>query len=149
MRNDVFEYKVKKEMWYLNAREKRALAEWMKHQTVEAIQQEYQSPRRFVYDYLQQHVFKTRVLSTGHLVTSLIGLLVTNIILLGLFITGLLLSLSAVHYFIQPQVHLSISLVVVILICAILLMILTIYLMKRSNAFFTKRLLDYKMNRVR
>ncbi|EGQ3105421.1 hypothetical protein H2490_000033 [Staphylococcus pseudintermedius] len=148
MRKDVFEYKVKKELWYLNRREKNALTQYFEKHRVETIQQQFSTPHRFVNDYLQHEVFGTRIVSSGHLVTSLVGLLVSNILLLGLFITGLLLSLSAVNYFIQPQVTLSVGTVIAVLFGAIVLMIGTVYLMKRVNAFFTKRLLLYKFNKV-
>ncbi|MEJ7540433.1 HPP family protein [Staphylococcus intermedius] len=148
MRKDVFEYKVKKELWYLNRREKNDLTQYFEKHSIETLQQQFSTPRRFVSHYLQHEIFGTRIVSSGHLVTSLVGLLVTNILLLGLFITGMLLSLSAVNYFIQPQVSLSMSVVIAILLSAIILMIVAVYFMKRANAFFTKRLLLYKFNKV-
>lgn len=48
----------------------------------------------------------------------------------------------------QPQVTLSVGTVIAVLFGAIVLMIGTVYLMKRVNAFFTKRLLLYKFNKV-
>lgn len=73
MRKDVFEYKVKKELWYLNRREKNALTQYFEKHRVETIQQQFSTPRRFVNDYLQHEVFGTRIVSSGHLVTSLVG----------------------------------------------------------------------------
>ncbi|WP_086427486.1 magnesium transporter [Staphylococcus cornubiensis] len=148
MRKDVFEYKIKKELWYLNRREKNDLTQYFEKHSIETLQQQYRTPRSFVNHYLQHEIFGTRIVSSGHLVTSLVGLLIANILLLGLFITGLLLSLSAINYFIQPQVSLSIGVVIAILLSAIVLMIVAVYLMKRANAFFTKRLLLYKFNKV-
>lgn len=148
MRKDVFEYKVKKELWYLNRREKNDLTQYFEKHSIETLQQQYRTPRNFVNHYLQHEIFGTRIASSGHLVTSLVGLLVANILFLGLFITGMLLSLSAVNYFIQPQVSLSMGVVIAILLSAIVLMIVAVYLMKRANAFFTKRLLWYKFNKV-
>lgn len=148
MRKDVFEYKIKKELWYLNRREKNDLTQYFEKHSIETLQQQYRTPRSFVNHYLQHEIFGTRIVSSGHLVTSLVGLLIANILLLGLFITGLLLSLSAINHFIQPQVSLSIGVVIAILLSAIVLMIVAVYLMKRANAFFTKRLLLYKFNKV-
>ncbi|MEM5614215.1 hypothetical protein AAHB43_07730 [Staphylococcus pseudintermedius] len=41
MRKDVFEYKVKKELWYLNRREKNALTQYFEKHRVETIQQQF------------------------------------------------------------------------------------------------------------
>lgn len=148
MRNDVFEHKVKKELWYLNPREKRILEQTMKQHSIEKLQQQFTTPRKFVRHFLKTQIFDSRFVTTQHLVVSLIGLFAVNILLLGLFITGLLLSLSAVNYFISPQVQLSNGLVIAIFVGAIVLIIITVYFMKRANAYFTKRLLKYQFNKV-
>ncbi|MGT9231155.1 hypothetical protein ACVV5W_13215, partial [Enterococcus faecalis] len=68
-------------------------------------------------------------------------------ILLGGFLFGLITSLTAVNYFIHPQVNLSTVTVVLIIIGAIILMLIAIFLIKKVTAFFTKKLLEYKFNK--
>ncbi|QLK86310.1 hypothetical protein [Staphylococcus sp. 17KM0847] len=148
MEKKVFKYKVEKQLWYLNKREKMHLQSILTNDTFDELQKTFKTPGRFVTHYLQNHVFKSRVVDTRHLFVSLFGLLMSNIILLGLFITGMLLSLSAVNYFLQPQVMLSTIVVIAALLGGIVLMFLALWMMKRTNAYFTKRLIDYKLNKV-
>ena len=75
------------------------------------------------------------------------SIVVTYALLLGLFLTGLITSLTSVHYFINPKVELSSLLVIIILIAAICIMILSLYLIKIITALFTKKLLELKFNK--
>ncbi|MCS4485288.1 hypothetical protein [Staphylococcus americanisciuri] len=148
MENRIFKYKIEKQLWYLNRREKAKLAEVLSEDRLEQLQSEFRTPGRFVTVYLKESVFKSRVVGTTHLFTTLIGLFAANIVLLGILITGMLLSLTALNHFIHPQVTLSTITVITALLSGIVLIILAVWIMKVANAFFTKRLVDYKFNKV-
>lgn len=83
-----------------------------------------------------------------HLLGALIGLFVANVILLGFFILGLLLTLTSVKHLIDPTSSLNGAYVSMIMITSIFATLVTLLLMKPVNAFFTKRLIDYKLNRT-
>lgn len=148
MEHKVFKYKVEKQLWYLSRKEKAKLAELLTDEHIASIQEKFKTPGRFASFYLKEHIFKSRVLGTGHLYATLLGLFIGNIFLLGVLITGMLLSLNAVNYFIHPQVSLSTGTVITALVGGLVLMVLGIILMKIANAYFTKRLVDYKFNKV-
>ncbi|KIX90132.1 hypothetical protein TP70_09620 [Staphylococcus microti] len=148
MKNNVFKYKVEKQLWYLNRREKAKLAELLSDDRMDAVQEQFKTPGKFASFYLQEHVFKSRVVGANHLFATLIGLFMANILLLGILITGMLLSLTAVNHFIHPQVTLSTSTVIAALVGGVVLMLIAMLMMKVANAFFTKRLVEYKFNKV-
>lgn len=148
MENRVFKYKVEKQLWYLNRREKAALAEILADDKMDAIQEQFITPGRFASFYLKEQVFKDRIVGSSHLFTTLLGIFASNIVLLGVLITGMLLSLTAVNHFIHPQVSLSTVTVIAALIGGIAMMFVAVWMMKVANTFFTKRLVDYKFNKV-
>ena len=67
----------------------------------------------------------------------LIGMVLIYAFLLGLFLTGFITSLTAVNYFINPQVSMPVINVILILIGAVLA-IVSLLLIKSVTAFFTK-----------
>ncbi|MDQ7227571.1 hypothetical protein RCI17_12785, partial [Staphylococcus haemolyticus] len=77
----------------------------------------------------------------------LIGMVLIYAFLLGLFLTVFITSLTAVNYFINPQVSMPVINVILILIGAVLLAIVSLLLIKSVTAFFTKKLLEYKFNK--
>src|SRR5699024_12637168 len=77
----------------------------------------------------------------------LLGILFTYIVLLGVFLFALLSSLSSVQYFIKPEVQLFSTVVILTLVGSVLLLIISIYLIQKVSGYFTKKLLEYKLNR--
>ncbi|UXR68901.1 MULTISPECIES: hypothetical protein [unclassified Staphylococcus] len=148
MEHKIYKYKVEKQLWYLNRKEKSKLAELLSEEHIADIQNKFKTPGRFASFYLKEHVFKDKVVDSSHLFMTLLGLFITNILLLGVLITGMLLSLNAANYFINPQVSLSTLTVIAALLGGVLLMVGAIVMMKVANAFFTKRLVEYKYNKV-
>lgn len=73
-------------------------------------------------------------------------MLLINALLLGLFLFGLLTSLSVVQYFVNPQVDLSLVQLALILVGGIISLIVASILMKIVTAFFTKKLLENRFN---
>ena len=78
------------------------------------------------------------MISSFSLVLLLMGIVFTYVILLGGFLFGLITSLTAVNYFINPQVTLSTMTVTLIIVGAILLMIVSLFLIKKVTAFLLK-----------
>ncbi|PTJ33106.1 hypothetical protein BU026_06625, partial [Staphylococcus simulans] len=76
----------------------------------------------------------------------IVCMLLINSLLLGLFLFGLLTSLSVVQYFVNPQVDLSLVQLALILIGGIISLIVASILMKIVTAFFTKKLLENRFN---
>ncbi len=149
MQNQAFQHQIEKDLWYLNQREKKALHTYLKSRDMDDIQNKYRTPQRFVSYYLKNHIFSNELKTSSYLTMTLIGLFVVNVMLLGLFIGALLLCLSSAHYFIQPNMNLSVGLVIAIMLTALISLVLIVYLMKVANGYFTKRLIDYKFNKAK
>lgn len=148
MKLDIFKQKVKKQLWFLNKKEKSQLNEVLEEVTKSSDGQNFNRPIAFSNQFLKEYVFKEKVVSSTQLFALLIGILITYIVLLGLFLFGFLTSLSSVQYFIKPEVQLSTTTVILTLIGSILLLIVSLYLIKMVTAYFTKKLLEYKHNKA-
>lgn len=147
MKVNIFKQKVKKQLWFLNKKEKRILDEVLQAKIGSDESGELNRPIAFSNQFLKSYIFKEKVTSTTQLFVMLIGILVTYIVLLGLFLFGFLASLSSVQYFIKPEVQLSTAVVILTLVGSILLIILCLYAIKQVTAYFTKKLLEYKHNK--
>lgn len=148
MDKKIFREKVQKQLWFLNKKEKIHLNNKLfQMETKDKDNVNFNKPIQFSNQYLKENVFKDKHTSSGKTFGLLISIVLIYAILLGLFLTGLITSLTAVHYFIDPKVELSNILVLLILLMAIILMILSLYLIKRVTALFTKKLLEIKFNK--
>ena len=145
MQRQNFERKVKKQLWFLNRKEKTALETVLAQDMPEEV---YKKPIAFSNQYLKRYIFREGRATTTHFFLILLGLMVTNIILLGGFLFGLITSLTSARYFIQPQASLSIFMVILIAAGAFLLMLVCVFLIKATTAYYTKKLLEYKFNRA-
>lgn len=146
MDKNTFSARVKKQLWFLNKTEKDQLNQELK-QLNEHDADVLNKPVKFSNQFLRTHVFQQKMISSFSLVLLLMGIVFTYVILLGGFLFGLITSLTAVNYFINPQVTLSTMTVTLIIVGAILLMIVSLFLIKKVTAFFTKKLLEYKFNK--
>lgn len=146
MKVNIFKQKVKKQLWFLNKKEKNKLDEVLQSK-IDNESGELNRPIAFSNQFLKTYIFKEKVTSTTQLFAMLIGILITYILLLGLFLFGFLASLSSVQYFIKPEVHLSTTIVILTLVGSLLLIILSLYAIKQVTAYFTKKLLQYKHNK--
>lgn len=146
MNKKTFKEKVQKQLWFLNKKEKDQLNKKLS-QLDDEENVDFNKPIQFSNRYLRNHIFDHKDASSGKTFILLISIVVTYALLLGLFLTGLITSLTAVHYFINPKVELTNVFVVIILIVAIGLMILSLYLIKIITALFTKKLLELKFNK--
>ena len=146
MDKKTFSARVKKQLWFLNNNEKEQLNQELnqldEHETVVL-----NKPVKFSNQFLRTQVFRQKNISSFSLILLLMGIVFTYVILLGGFLFGLITSLTAVNYFINPQVTLSTVTVILIIVGAILLMIISLFLIKKVTAFFTKKLLEYKFNK--
>lgn len=146
MDKNSFSARVQKQLWFLNNKEKAQLNDEISkvnHNDSDTLNK----PIRFSNQFLKDHVYSQKNISSASLFILLIGIVFTYVILLGGFLFGLITSLTAVNYFIHPQVNLSTVTVVLIIIGAIILMLIAIFLIKKVTAFFTKKLLEYKFNK--
>ena len=73
-------------------------------------------------------------------------MILAYVALLGIFLFGLITSLSGVQFFVNPKVDLTTTVVILTIIGAILLMFVSIYLIKIVTSYFTKKLLELKFN---
>lgn len=146
MNKNKFTEKVQKQLWFLNRKEKDQLKQKLnaldENQNVD-----FNKPIKFSNQYLKDVVFKEKTTSSGKIFILLIRIVLAYAVLLGLFLLGLITSLAAVHYFINPKVALSSIVVVLIIVVAIIIMILSLYWIKIATALFTKKLLELKFNR--
>ncbi|MCY6990769.1 hypothetical protein [Staphylococcus argensis] len=151
MNKDLFQQKVTKHLWFLNKKEKKQLQQTIQQMDPEQEQdaQLLQRPIFFANQFLKAHIFRQKVVSTTTFMLLLLGLLVSYVITVGLFLFGFITSLSAVNYFIHPQGNLTLLSAILILIGAVGLVIIALWLIKQTTAFFTKKLLEYKYNRSR
>ena len=146
MDKKTFSARVKKQLWFLNNNEKEQLNQELK-QLDEHETDVLNKPVKFSNQFLRTQVFRQKNISSFSLILLLMGIVFTYMILLGGFLFGLITSLTAVNYFINPQVTLSTVTVILIIVGAILLMIISLFLIKKVTAFFTKKLLEYKFNK--
>ncbi|OEL02061.1 hypothetical protein [Staphylococcus casei] len=148
MKVNIFKQKVKKQLWFLNKKEKNKLEDILTQAIDEKEGEELNRPIAFSNQFLKTYVFKEKVVSTTQLFVLLIGILISYIILLGLFLFGFLTSLTSVQYFVKPEVQLSTITVILTLVGALLLIVVSLYLIKIATAYFTKKLLEYKHNKT-
>ena len=146
MSSNIFQQKVKKQLWFLNKKEKRTLHKVLEEATSKDSEVDLKRTVRFSNQFLKEFIFKEKVVSVTTLFPLLIGILFAYIILIGVFLFGFITSLTAVQYFIKPEVSLSPLVVILTLIGSILLVILSLYFIKVATAYFTKKLLEYKHN---
>lgn len=147
MKKEQFETKVKKQLWFLNKKEKGKLNQVLNDlENNETNSLTYKQPIKFSNQFLRTHIFKQRNQGTASLFLIIVGMLLINALLLGLFLFGLLTSLSVVQYFVNPQVNLSFVQLALILIGGIISLIVASILMKVVTAFFTKKLLEHRFN---
>ena len=146
MSSNIFQQKVKKQLWFLNKKEKRTLHKVLEEATSKDSEVDLKRPVRFSNQFLKEFIFQEKVVSVTTLFPLLIGILFAYIILIGVFLFGFITSLTAVQYFIKPEVSLSPLVVILTLIGSILLVILSLYFIKVATAYFTKKLFEYKHN---
>ncbi|WP_341776686.1 hypothetical protein [Staphylococcus simulans] len=147
MEKEQFETKVKKQLWFLNKKEKGQLNQVLNDlENNETNSLTYKQPIKFSNQFLRTHIFKQRNQGTASLFLIIVGMLLINALLLGLFLFGLLTSLSVVQYFVNPQVNLSFVQLALILIGGIISLVVASILMKVVTAFFTKKLLEHRFN---
>ncbi|MEX6044611.1 hypothetical protein AB6G17_11960 [Staphylococcus haemolyticus] len=154
MKHTEFEEKVKKQLWFLNKKEKKLLQNNLTHYHNEVEGNEgdiqskkYRKPIQYANQFLKNNIFKQKEVASSTLLFLLIGMVLIYAFLLGLFLTGFITSLTAVNYFINPQVSMPVINVILILIGAVLLAIVSLLLIKSVTAFFSKKLLEYKFNK--
>ncbi len=140
-----FDKKVKKQLWFLNKKEKQAL-----DQRLSSISDDdsvnLNKPVTFANAYLRQNVFRNKETKSYSMFVTLVVMMFAYVALLGLFLFGLITSLSGVQFFVSPKVDLSTTVVILTIIGAILLMIVSIYFIKIVTSYFTKKLLEIKFN---
>ncbi|ANZ33106.1 hypothetical protein AMC75_00450 [Staphylococcus carnosus] len=150
MKREVFETKVKKRLWFLNKKEKIKLNQFLTEaQNNQANSKILNQPVKFSNVFLKQRVFSDKTHGMSFLFIMVVGMLLSNALLLGLFLFGLLTSLNVVNYFIDPQTHLSTTQLVIIMLGAIAAIVISCYFIRKVTAFFTKKLLEYRFNHVR
>lgn len=148
MEQPKFKAKIDKQLWYLNRKERKILNSELSGFNAETFKAQYRSQNQFVISFLSRHIFNSKPKSQLHLVITLLGLIFLNTIIIGFFITGLLLSLASIKYLISPTNSLQLQHVFLILIASGCMIITTLLLVKPVNGFLTKRLIDYKLNRL-
>lgn len=148
MKANIFKQKVKKQLWFLNKKEKSKLDSVLESVVEKHDNEHLNRPIAFSNQFLKKYVFKEKVVSSTQLFALLLGILFTYIMLLGIFLFGFITSLSAVQYFIKPEVQLSTLTVILTFIGALLLVIVSLYLIRLVTGYFTKKLLEYKHNKA-
>ncbi|HGZ9001282.1 TPA: hypothetical protein ACOFR2_002714, partial [Staphylococcus aureus] len=103
-------------------------------------------PVTFANAYLRQNVFRNKETKSYSMFVTLVVMMFAYVALLGLFLFGLITSLSGVQFFVSPKVDLSTTVVILTIIGAILLMFASIYFIKIVTSYFTKKLLEIKFN---
>ncbi|HHO1820311.1 TPA: hypothetical protein ACRT2G_001819 [Staphylococcus aureus] len=140
-----FDKKVKKQLWFLNKKEKQALDKRLSSIT-DKDNVNFNKPITFANAYLRENVFRSKETKSYSIFVTLVVMMFAYIALLGLFLFGLITSLSGVQFFVNPKVELSTTVVILTIIGAILLMLVSIYLIKITTSYFTKKLLEHKFN---
>ncbi|AMG20107.1 hypothetical protein AST07_03090 [Staphylococcus saprophyticus] len=148
MKANIFKQKVKKQLWFLNKKEKSKLDSVLESVVEKHDNEHLNRPIAFSNQFLKEYVFKEKVVSSTQLFALLLGILFTYIMLLGIFLFGFITSLTAVQYFIKPEVQLSTLTVILTFIGALLLVIVSLYLIRLVTGYFTKKLLEYKHNKA-
>ena len=148
MKANIFKQKEKKQLWFLNKKEKNKLDEVLSKAVDSNESEQLKRPVAFSNQFLKEYIFKEKVVSSTQLFLLLLGILGTYIVLIGLFLFGFLTSLTSVQYFIKPEVELSTVTVVLTLVGALLLVIVSLYMIKVVTGYFTKKLLEYKHNKT-
>lgn len=148
MKANIFKQKVKKQLWFLNKKEKNKLDEVLSKAVDSNESEQLKRPVAFSNQFLKEYIFKEKVVSSTQLFLLLLGILGTYIVLIGLFLFGFLTSLTSVQYFIKPEVELSTVTVLLTLAGALLLLIVSLYMIKVVTGYFTKKLLEYKNNKT-
>ncbi|MBN6204533.1 hypothetical protein JZH61_11965 [Staphylococcus saprophyticus] len=148
MKANIFKQKVKKQLWFLNKKEKSKLDSVLESVVEKHDNEHLNRPIAFSNQFLKEYVFKEKVVSSTQLFALLLGILFTYIMLLGIFLFGFITSLTAVQYFIKPEVQLSTLIVILTFIGALLLVIVSLYLIRLVTGYFTKKLLEYKHNKA-
>lgn len=148
MKANIFKQKVKKQLWFLNKKEKNKLDEVLSKAVDSNESEQLKRPVAFSNQFLKEYIFKEKVVSSTQLFLILLGILGTYIVLIGLFLFGFLTSLTSVQYFIKPEVELSTVTVLLTLAGALLLLIVSLYMIKVVTGYFTKKLLEYKHNKT-
>lgn len=148
MKANIFKQKVKKQLWFLNKKEKSKLDSVLESVVEKHDNEHLNRPIAFSNQFLKEYVFKEKVVSSTQLFALLLGILFTYIMLLGIFLFGFITSLTAVQYFIKPKVQLSTLTVILTFIGALLLVIVSLYLIRLVTGYFTKKLLEYKHNKA-
>lgn len=140
-----FDKKVKKQLWFLNKNEKQALDQRLSSIT-DKDNVNFNKPITFANTYLIENVFRSKETKSYSIFVTLVVMMFAYVALLGLFLFGLITSLSGVQFFVNPKVELSTTVVILTIIGAILLMLVSIYLIKITTSYFTKKLLEHKFN---
>ncbi|HEI1306589.1 TPA: hypothetical protein SIJ40_001487 [Staphylococcus aureus] len=140
-----FDKKVKKQLWFLNKKEKQALDQRLSSIT-DKDDVNFNKPITFANGYLRENVFRSKETKSYSVFVTLVVMMFAYVALLGLFLFGLITSLSGVQFFVNPKVELSTTVVILTIIGAILLMLVSIYLIKITTSYFTKKLLEHKFN---
>lgn len=148
MKANIFKQKVKKQLWFLNKKEKNKLDEVLSKAVDSNESEQLKRPVAFSNQFLKEYIFKEKVVSSTQLFLLLLGILGTYILLIGLFLFGFLTNLTSVQYFIKPEVELSTVTVLLTLVGALLLLIVSLYMIKVVTGYFTKKLLEYKHNKT-
>ncbi|MDW4357562.1 hypothetical protein QI089_11660 [Staphylococcus saprophyticus] len=148
MKANIFKQKVKKQLWFLNKKEKSKLDSVLESVVEKHDNEHLNRPIAFSNQFLKEYVFKEKLVSSTQLFALLLGILFTYIMLLGIFLFGFITSLTAVQYFIKPEVQLSTLTVILTFIGALLLVIVSLYLIRLVTGYFTKKLLEYKHNKA-
>lgn len=145
MNKSTFDKKVRKQLWFLNKNEKKELDNHLT-QLDDNDTTYINKPIAYSNEYLKHHVFNKNTAKSYNTFLLLVGIVFVYVCLLGLFLFGLITSLTGVQFFIHPKVDLSTTTVILTIIGSILLMIVSIYFIKIATAFFTKKLLQAKFN---
>ncbi|HCX1071979.1 TPA: hypothetical protein OY159_002710 [Staphylococcus aureus] len=140
-----FDKKVKKQLWFLNKKEKYALDQRLSSIT-DKDNVNFNKPITFANAYLRENVFRSKETKSYSIFVTLVVMMFAYVALLGLFLFGLITSLSGVQFFVNPKVELSTTVVILTIIGAILLMLVSIYLIKITTSYFTKKLIEHKFN---
>ncbi|HDJ6163633.1 TPA: hypothetical protein PQ042_002706 [Staphylococcus aureus] len=140
-----FDKKVKKQLWFLNKKEKHALDQRLSSIT-DKDNVNFNKPITFANAYLRENVFRSKETKSYSIFVTLVVMMFAYVALLGLFLFGLITSLSGVQFFVNPKVELLTTVVILTIIGAILLMLVSIYLIKITTSYFTKKLIEHKFN---
>lgn len=144
MKKDEFEHKVHKHLWFLNRAEKKCLNEQLTRYDPTS---DHLNPISYANAFLKRYIFKNKRMTVGTLYCLLIGLLCSSIIFVGLFLFGFLLSIYAVNTLLTSDGSLSRGLTLLLIPGSCLIIFVSLFLLRASVRYFTKRLVEYKFNR--